>query len=131
MLNLGDGRRGQQTFHSDGGWDSSDDRGRDRSEDRASPQRGDLRLSGPPSGQGAGSGARTRDRMVPADLRADSQATVLPTPQAVNKSTSQQARQVQHSNSLCEPFAQPSEAELAGFEVLTVSTRKHNTAEAF
>ncbi|GFO31256.1 hypothetical protein PoB_005776100 [Plakobranchus ocellatus] len=43
-------------------------------------QQGDLRLSGPPSGQGAGSGARTRDRRVPADLRADSQATVLPTP---------------------------------------------------
>ncbi|GFN76363.1 hypothetical protein PoB_000286900 [Plakobranchus ocellatus] len=46
----------------------------------ASPQQGDLRLSGPPSGQGAGSGARTRDRRVPADLRADSQATELPTP---------------------------------------------------
>ncbi|GFN76272.1 hypothetical protein PoB_000277800 [Plakobranchus ocellatus] len=46
----------------------------------ASPQQGDLRLSGPPSGQGAGSGARTRDRRVPADLKADSQATVLPTP---------------------------------------------------
>ncbi|GFO23700.1 hypothetical protein PoB_005020500 [Plakobranchus ocellatus] len=46
----------------------------------ASPQQGDLRLSGPPSGQGAGSGARTRDRRVPADLRADSQATMLPTP---------------------------------------------------
>ncbi|GFO38633.1 ranbp-type and c3hc4-type Zinc finger-containing protein 1 [Plakobranchus ocellatus] len=46
----------------------------------ASPQQGDLRLSGPPSGQGAGSGARTHDRRVPADLRADSQATVLPTP---------------------------------------------------
>ncbi|GFN80907.1 hypothetical protein PoB_000741300 [Plakobranchus ocellatus] len=45
-----------------------------------SPQQGDLRLSGPPSGQGAGSGARTRDRRVPADLRANSQATVLPTP---------------------------------------------------
>ncbi|GFN88872.1 hypothetical protein PoB_001537800 [Plakobranchus ocellatus] len=45
-----------------------------------SPQQGDLRLSGPSSGQGAGSGARTRDRRVPADLRADSQATVLPTP---------------------------------------------------
>ncbi|GFO02148.1 hypothetical protein PoB_002865300 [Plakobranchus ocellatus] len=44
------------------------------------PQQGDLRLSGPPSGQGAGIGARTRDRRVPADLRADSQATVLPTP---------------------------------------------------
>ncbi|GFO23846.1 hypothetical protein PoB_005035100 [Plakobranchus ocellatus] len=36
----------------------------------ASPQQGDLRLSGPPSGQGASSGARTRDRRVPADLRA-------------------------------------------------------------
>ncbi|GFO04089.1 hypothetical protein PoB_003059400 [Plakobranchus ocellatus] len=46
----------------------------------ASPQQGDLRLSGPPSGQDAGSGARTGDRRVPADLRADSQATVLPTP---------------------------------------------------
>ncbi|GFN83335.1 hypothetical protein PoB_000984100, partial [Plakobranchus ocellatus] len=45
-----------------------------------SPQQGDLRLSGPPSGLGAGSGARTRDRRVPADLRADSQATVPPTP---------------------------------------------------
>ncbi|GFN92307.1 hypothetical protein PoB_001881300 [Plakobranchus ocellatus] len=47
----------------------------------ASPQQGDLRLSGPPSGQGAGGGARTRDRRVPADLRADSLATVPPTPQ--------------------------------------------------
>ncbi|GFO34197.1 U3 small nucleolar RNA-associated protein 15-like protein, partial [Plakobranchus ocellatus] len=35
------------------------------------PQQGDLRLSGPPSGQGAGSGTRTRDRRVPADLRAE------------------------------------------------------------
>ncbi|GFN73924.1 hypothetical protein PoB_000043000 [Plakobranchus ocellatus] len=47
---------------------------------RDNPQQGDLRLSGPPSGQGAGGGARTRDRMVPADLRADSLATVPPTP---------------------------------------------------
>ncbi|GFO04829.1 hypothetical protein PoB_003133400 [Plakobranchus ocellatus] len=46
----------------------------------SSPQLGDLRLSGPPSGQGAGGGARTRDRRVPADLRADSLATVPPTP---------------------------------------------------
>ncbi|GFO46684.1 GDP-mannose-4,6-dehydratase [Plakobranchus ocellatus] len=45
-----------------------------------SPQQGDLGLSGPPSGQGAGGGARTRDRMVPVDLRADSLATVPPTP---------------------------------------------------
>ncbi|GFO12844.1 hypothetical protein PoB_003934900 [Plakobranchus ocellatus] len=47
---------------------------------KASPQQGDLRLSGPPSGQDAGGGARTRDRRVPADLRADSLATVPPTP---------------------------------------------------
>ncbi|GFO20155.1 hypothetical protein PoB_004666000 [Plakobranchus ocellatus] len=46
----------------------------------ASPQQGDLRLSGPPSGQGAGSGARTRDRRVPADLRADLQATATDAP---------------------------------------------------
>ncbi|GFN75546.1 hypothetical protein PoB_000205200 [Plakobranchus ocellatus] len=46
----------------------------------ASPQQGDLRLSGPPSGQGAGGGARTRDRRFPAELRADSLATVPPTP---------------------------------------------------
>ncbi|GFO24643.1 hypothetical protein PoB_005114800 [Plakobranchus ocellatus] len=45
----------------------------------AFPQQGDLRLSGPPSGQGAGGGARTRDRKVPADFRADSLATVPPT----------------------------------------------------
>ncbi|GFO44481.1 hypothetical protein PoB_007098600 [Plakobranchus ocellatus] len=31
------------------------------------------------SGQGAGGGARTRDRRVPADLRADSLTTVPPT----------------------------------------------------
>ncbi|GFN89900.1 hypothetical protein PoB_001640600 [Plakobranchus ocellatus] len=46
----------------------------------ASPQQGDLRLSGPPSGQGAGGGARTGDRRVSADLRADSLATVPSTP---------------------------------------------------
>ncbi|GFN74716.1 hypothetical protein PoB_000122200 [Plakobranchus ocellatus] len=51
------------------------------------PQQGDLRLSGPPPGQGAGSRVRTRDRRVPADLRADSQATVLPTPPEVQKRT--------------------------------------------
>ncbi|GFN75036.1 hypothetical protein PoB_000154200 [Plakobranchus ocellatus] len=45
----------------------------------------DLRLSGPPSGQGTGSGARTR--RIPADLRADSQATVLPTPPSDNEKT--------------------------------------------
>ncbi|GFO11219.1 hypothetical protein PoB_003772400 [Plakobranchus ocellatus] len=47
----------------------------------ASPQQGDLRLLGSPSGQRAGGGARTRVRRVPADLRADSLITVLPTPQ--------------------------------------------------
>ncbi|GFN82874.1 hypothetical protein PoB_000938000 [Plakobranchus ocellatus] len=46
----------------------------------ASPQQGDLRLSSSPSGQDAGGGARTRDRRVPADLRADSLATMPPTP---------------------------------------------------
>ncbi|GFO18578.1 hypothetical protein PoB_004508300 [Plakobranchus ocellatus] len=46
----------------------------------ASPQQGDLRHSGPPSGQGDGGGARTRDRRVPAHLRADSLATGPPTP---------------------------------------------------
>ncbi|GFO05760.1 hypothetical protein PoB_003226500 [Plakobranchus ocellatus] len=39
------------------------------------PQQGDLRLSGPTSGQGASDGARTRDREVPADLRVDLQAS--------------------------------------------------------
>ncbi|GFO16158.1 hypothetical protein PoB_004266300 [Plakobranchus ocellatus] len=40
---------------------------------------GDLRLSGPPSGQGAaGGGARIRNRRVPADIRVDSLSTLLP-----------------------------------------------------
>ncbi|GFO19179.1 hypothetical protein PoB_004568400 [Plakobranchus ocellatus] len=47
---------------------------------RGNHKKGDLRLSGPQSGQGAGGGAQTRDRRVPADLRADSLATVPPTP---------------------------------------------------
>ncbi|GFO01589.1 hypothetical protein PoB_002809400 [Plakobranchus ocellatus] len=47
----------------------------------ASQQQGDLRLSGPPSGQGTGGGARTRNRRIPADLRVDSLATVPPTSQ--------------------------------------------------
>ncbi|GFN94253.1 hypothetical protein PoB_002075900 [Plakobranchus ocellatus] len=46
----------------------------------ASPRQGDLKLSSPPSGQDADGGARTRDRRVPADLRAGSLATVPPTP---------------------------------------------------
>ncbi|GFO44553.1 hypothetical protein PoB_007105800 [Plakobranchus ocellatus] len=45
----------------------------------AFPQQGDLRLSGPPSGQGASGGARTPDRMVLADLRVGSLSTVPPT----------------------------------------------------
>ncbi|GFO20414.1 hypothetical protein PoB_004691900 [Plakobranchus ocellatus] len=44
------------------------------------PQQGDLRLSGPPSGQNASGGARTHDRMVPAGFRAGSLVTVPPTP---------------------------------------------------
>ncbi|GFN98701.1 hypothetical protein PoB_002520700 [Plakobranchus ocellatus] len=51
----------------------------------ASQQQDDLRLSGPPSGQGAGGGARTRDRRIPADIRADSLATVPPTPRSGEK----------------------------------------------
>ncbi|GFN83150.1 hypothetical protein PoB_000965600 [Plakobranchus ocellatus] len=46
----------------------------------ASLQQDDLRLSSPPRGQGADGGARTPDRRAPADLRADSIATVPPTP---------------------------------------------------
>ncbi|GFO32591.1 hypothetical protein PoB_005909600 [Plakobranchus ocellatus] len=46
----------------------------------ANPQQGDLRLLGPPSGQGVDGRARTRDRRVPADLRADSLTTEPPTP---------------------------------------------------
>ncbi|GFO21516.1 hypothetical protein PoB_004802100 [Plakobranchus ocellatus] len=39
-----------------------------------------LGFQAPSSGQGAGGEARTRDRRVPADLRADSLATEPPTP---------------------------------------------------
>ncbi|GFN92821.1 hypothetical protein PoB_001932700 [Plakobranchus ocellatus] len=46
----------------------------------ASSQHGDLRLSGPPSGQGTSGGVQTYHRKVPADLREDSLATVPPTP---------------------------------------------------
>ncbi|GFO30740.1 hypothetical protein PoB_005724500 [Plakobranchus ocellatus] len=52
---------------------------------RFCPQQGDLRFLGPPSGQGAGGGAGTRDRRVPADLRAFSLATMPPTPNDVWK----------------------------------------------
>ncbi|GFN85039.1 hypothetical protein PoB_001154500 [Plakobranchus ocellatus] len=51
-----------------------------------SPQQGNLKLSGPPSGKGAGGGARTRDRWIPADLRADS-LTVPPTPRILEAAT--------------------------------------------
>ncbi|GFO16737.1 hypothetical protein PoB_004324200 [Plakobranchus ocellatus] len=44
----------------------------------ASSQQRDLRLSGPPIGQGVGSGTRTRNRRVSADLRAGSIFTVPP-----------------------------------------------------
>ncbi|GFN89119.1 hypothetical protein PoB_001562500 [Plakobranchus ocellatus] len=49
-------------------------------EEAWSPQQGDFRLQGPLSGQDAGGGSRTRDRRIPADLRADVLATVPPTP---------------------------------------------------
>ncbi|GFO32289.1 hypothetical protein PoB_005879400 [Plakobranchus ocellatus] len=45
------------------------------------PQQSGLRLSSPPAGQGADVEARARDRIVPADFRVDSLATVPPTPQ--------------------------------------------------
>ncbi|GFO18113.1 hypothetical protein PoB_004461800 [Plakobranchus ocellatus] len=44
------------------------------------PQQDDLELLGPQSGRGADGVARTCDRSVPADVRADSQATMPPTP---------------------------------------------------
>ncbi|GFO36805.1 hypothetical protein PoB_006331000 [Plakobranchus ocellatus] len=50
-----------------------------------SPQQDDLRLSGPPSGQGAGGVDQTCDRRVPADLRADWLASVPPTPSYFKK----------------------------------------------
>ncbi|GFO18566.1 hypothetical protein PoB_004507100 [Plakobranchus ocellatus] len=46
----------------------------------ASQQKGDLKLLGPPSGQGAGSKARTRDRRVPTDFISGSLSTDPPTP---------------------------------------------------
>ncbi|GFO21793.1 hypothetical protein PoB_004829800 [Plakobranchus ocellatus] len=49
----------------------------------SSPQQGDLKLLGPPSGQGASGGARIRDRRAPADLRVDSLNTEPQTPQMV------------------------------------------------
>ncbi|GFO15050.1 hypothetical protein PoB_004155500 [Plakobranchus ocellatus] len=42
-----------------------------------SPQQCDLKLSSPPSGQGTRHRARSHDRMVPADLRADSLIIIL------------------------------------------------------
>ncbi|GFO27111.1 hypothetical protein PoB_005361600 [Plakobranchus ocellatus] len=49
------------------------------------PHQGDLRLQGPPSGRGADCGARTRDRWIPADLRAESLATKPPTSPKLEK----------------------------------------------
>ncbi|GFN98619.1 hypothetical protein PoB_002512500 [Plakobranchus ocellatus] len=59
----------------------------------ANPQQGDLRLLGPPSDQGTGGGARTRDRRVPADLRADSLATEPPTHHKNNKNSNNNNKQ--------------------------------------
>ncbi|GFO18150.1 hypothetical protein PoB_004465500 [Plakobranchus ocellatus] len=47
---------------------------------RASLQQGDIGLSGTQSGQVVYGGARTREKMVPSDLRADSLSTVPRTP---------------------------------------------------
>ncbi|GFN76968.1 hypothetical protein PoB_000347400 [Plakobranchus ocellatus] len=48
-------------------------------------QLGDFRLSGTPSGQGASDGVRTRERNVPADLRADWLSTVPRRPHALRE----------------------------------------------
>ncbi|GFO47200.1 hypothetical protein PoB_007370500 [Plakobranchus ocellatus] len=56
-------------------------------------QQDDLRLSSPPSGQGTSGGARTCDRRVPADLRANLLATVPPTPHNKVKISIQEALQ--------------------------------------
>ncbi|GFN86321.1 hypothetical protein PoB_001282700 [Plakobranchus ocellatus] len=73
-LQMEDGKEKQQTSK------KKDNKKRKTRERRARPQQGDIRLLGLPSGQGAGGRARTRDRRVPADLRADSLATVPPSP---------------------------------------------------
>ncbi|GFO31685.1 hypothetical protein PoB_005819000 [Plakobranchus ocellatus] len=52
-----------------------------------SPQQGDLRPWDPPPGQVAYDEARNRDRRVPADLRADSPATLPPTPHRAKADT--------------------------------------------
>ncbi|GFO21390.1 hypothetical protein PoB_004789500 [Plakobranchus ocellatus] len=44
----------------------------------ASPQQDDLMLSGPPPDECAGGEARSRVKIVPTDLRADSLSTVPP-----------------------------------------------------
>ncbi|GFN90099.1 hypothetical protein PoB_001660500 [Plakobranchus ocellatus] len=51
----------------------------------ASPQQGDLRFSGPLTGQGASIGARTHDRGIHADLRADSPCTGHRSPRKVKE----------------------------------------------
>ncbi|GFN73567.1 hypothetical protein PoB_000007300 [Plakobranchus ocellatus] len=65
----------------------------------ASTQQGDLRLLAPPSGRGTNGEARTRDRTVPADLRADSQATVPPTPPIAGRCS--HGKHSQRSNKAC------------------------------
>ncbi|GFN90382.1 hypothetical protein PoB_001688800 [Plakobranchus ocellatus] len=69
----------------------------------ASPQQGDLRLLGPPSGRGADGRARTRDRRVPTDLRADSQATVPRTPEEEEEGEEEEKKEEEeHLNNMSE-----------------------------
>ncbi|GFO18471.1 neuronal acetylcholine receptor subunit alpha-3 [Plakobranchus ocellatus] len=56
-----------------------------------------TKLSGLPSGQGAGGGAPTRDRRDPAALRADSLATVPPTPPVSRRKTLNDRRAIKSS----------------------------------
>ncbi|GFO43100.1 hypothetical protein PoB_006960500 [Plakobranchus ocellatus] len=57
-------------------------------------------LLSPPSGEGRGSGAQNHDRRVPADLRADSQTTVPPTPPGRDRETESCKRRERERHSI-------------------------------
>ncbi|GFO28674.1 hypothetical protein PoB_005517900 [Plakobranchus ocellatus] len=113
----------------------------------ASSQKGDIRLSDSPSGQSNGGEARTRDKRVPADLRADSLATVPPTlhlvlkeivkekeyENDVEKKMSDRSTQTKESilDYMYETFCANSKAYVSAVKAALRSHRKHNTAEIF